>query len=144
MAESRQSKSRLCWTTCPLSQSQIEEQRLSAARAGAIVTLGRAKSWHSELDQGEIATKCSEFKDDHSPFEERDFNRRVREMRPVACILVEELNFHNYTMAYDSNNQKIKMPAHAVVNLIHLGVCISLLLTLIIQLYSMMKPLLKL
>ena len=36
----------------------------------------------------------------------------------MACKLVEELNLNNYTMAYDSNNQKIKPPSHDVVNLI--------------------------
>ena len=57
--------------------SQIDEQRQSTTRAGAIVTLGRAKAWQSELDPEEIATGCPEFKDDQSPFEEKDFNRRV-------------------------------------------------------------------
>ena len=54
----------------------------------------------------------------HSRFEEKDFNRCVRDMWLVACKLVEELNFNNYTAAYDSNNQKIKPPAHYIVNLI--------------------------
>lgn len=98
--------------------SQIDKQRLSAARAGAILALGRAKAWQSELDPEEIATGCPEFKDDQSPFEEKDFNRCVREMRHVACKLVVELNLNNYTAAYDSNNQKIKPLAHNVFSLI--------------------------
>jgi hypothetical protein len=98
--------------------SQIEEQRLSAARAGAIVALGRAKAWQSELDSEEIATGCPEFKDDQSAFEEKDFNQCVWEMQPVACKLIEELNLNKYTLAYDDNNQKIKPPAHDVVSLI--------------------------
>lgn len=51
--------------------------------AGAIVALGQAKVWQSELDPVEIATGCSEFKDDRSAFEEQDFKNCVREMRPV-------------------------------------------------------------
>nr|XP_040256928.1 uncharacterized protein LOC120974542 [Aegilops tauschii subsp. strangulata] len=62
--------------------AQIEELKLSAAYAGAIVALSRVKAWQSELDPEEMATGCPEFKDDGSIFEEEDFNRCVREMRP--------------------------------------------------------------
>ena len=62
------------------SPAQIQECRLSAARAGAIVALGRAKAWAIELDPEEIATRCPEFKDDRSAFEEQDFNKCVRVM----------------------------------------------------------------
>jgi hypothetical protein len=68
--------------------AQIEEVKLSAARVGAIVALSRAKAWQSELDPEEMATGCPEFKDDRSIFEEEDFNKCVREMRPLACKLV--------------------------------------------------------
>jgi hypothetical protein len=71
---------------------QIEEMKLSAARAGAIIALGRAKAWQSELDPEEIAIGCPKFKDGLSAFEEKDFNQCIREMRPVACKLIEELN----------------------------------------------------
>nr|XP_040249978.1 uncharacterized protein LOC120967799 [Aegilops tauschii subsp. strangulata] len=98
--------------------SQIEEIKISAARAEAIVALGRAQAWQSEHDPEDIATECPEFKDDQSTFEEKDFNPCVREMRPVACKLIEELNLNKYTPAYHNNNQKIKLPAHDVVNLI--------------------------
>ena len=91
--------------------AQIEEVKLSAARAEAIVALGRAKAWQSELDLKEIATECVEFKDDESIFEEKDFNKCVREMRPMACKLIEELNLNKYMPAYDDNNNKIKPPA---------------------------------
>ena len=39
-------------------------------------------------------------------------------MRPVACKLVEELNFYHYTMAYDENNNKVKPPSHVVKDLV--------------------------
>ena len=39
-------------------------------------------------------------------------------MRPVACKLIEELSLNKYMPAYDDNNQKIKPPAHDVVNII--------------------------
>ena len=79
-----------------MAPAQIEEVKLYIARAGAIVALGRAKAWQSELDPTEIATGCPEFKDDQS-IEEKDFNQCVREMHLVACKLVEELNLNNYT-----------------------------------------------
>ena len=87
--------------------SQIEEQRLSSAWAGALVALGHAKASASELDPEEIATGCPEFKDDKSSFEEKDFNHCVREMWPVACKMVEELELTNYMTAYDENNKNI-------------------------------------
>lgn len=98
--------------------AQVTEYKLSAARARAICALGRAKAWQSKLDPVEIATGCLEFKDDGSSFEEQDFNNCVREMRHVACKLIEDLNLDHYTPAYDEKNQKIKPPAHDVVNLI--------------------------
>jgi hypothetical protein len=59
---------------------QIKELKLSAALAGAVVALSRAKAWQSELDPEEMAAGCPEFNDDGSIFEEADFNRCVREM----------------------------------------------------------------
>jgi hypothetical protein len=91
---------------------------MSAARAGAIVALGRAKAWQAELDPEEIATGCPEYKDDGSSFEEQDFNKCDREMRPVACKLTEELNLKHYTPAYDDQNNKIKPPTHEVMILV--------------------------
>ena len=98
--------------------AQVEELKLSAAQSGAIVALGRAKAWQSELDPEEIAIGCPEFKDDQSTFEEKDFNQCVREMCPVACKIIEELNLNKYTPTYDDNNNKIKPLAQHVVNLI--------------------------
>jgi hypothetical protein len=101
-----------------IAPAQVTEYKLLAARAGAICALGRAKAWQSELDPVEIATGCPEFEDDGSTFEEQDFNNCVREMRPVACKLIEDLDLDHYTLAYDEKNQKIKPPVHDVLSLI--------------------------
>ena len=84
--------------------AQVMEYKLLAARDGAICALGLAKAWQSELDPVEIATGCPEFKDDGSAFEEQDFNNCVREMRPVACKLIEYMILNHHTPAYDENN----------------------------------------
>ena len=44
--------------------ARIEEIKRSAARAGAIMALSRAKAWQSELDPAELATGCPSFKED--------------------------------------------------------------------------------
>lgn len=98
--------------------AQVTEYRLSVAWAGAIVALGQAKAWQSELDPVEIATGCPKFMDDGSAFEEQDFNNCVREMRPVACKLIEDLNSNHYTPTYDENNNEIKPPTHDVIDLV--------------------------
>ena len=64
--------------------SQIEEIKLSAAHAGALNTLSRAKPWQSELDPTEMASRCPEFNDDGSLLTEEDFAKYAREMRPLA------------------------------------------------------------
>jgi hypothetical protein len=124
--------------------SQIEEQKLSAARAGAIIALGRAKAWQSELDPEEIATGCPEFKDDQSLFEEKDFNQCVREMRPVACKLIEELNLKNIRRLTMTTIRRLSRQLMMLSISLLLSVSISSPLTLIILLYSMMRPLSKL
>lgn len=96
---------------------QIEEMKLSAARSGAITALSRAKAWQSELDPNEMAGGCSELKDDGTIFEEADFARCMKEMRPLACQLAREVDLTKYQPAYDSNNARIKAPSHDVVDL---------------------------
>jgi hypothetical protein len=66
---------------------QIEELKLPGARIGAITAISRAKAWQSELDPTEMAGGCPKFNDDGSIFQEADFAKCVKEMRPLACQL---------------------------------------------------------
>ena len=65
-----------------------------------------------------MAIGCPEFKDDRAIFTEEDFNKCVREMRPIACKLIEDLNLNHYMLAYDENNNNIKASNHDVMDLI--------------------------
>ena len=74
---------------------RIEEIKRSSARAGAITALSRDKAWQAELDPAEMATGCPNFKEDGSPFEEEDFTKCVKEMRPLTSKLAEETDLSN-------------------------------------------------
>ena len=43
---------------------KLEEMKRSAARAGAIIALTRAKAWQAELDPAEMATGCPSLKEE--------------------------------------------------------------------------------
>ena len=78
---------------------QVEELKLSAARSGAITALSRAKAYQSELDPTEMLVVRPEYNDDGSIFNEADFARCVKEMRPLVCQLAQELDLMKYQPA---------------------------------------------
>ena len=61
---------------------RINELRRSAARAGAINALSRAKAWLPELDPEDIAIGYRSMKEDGMPFEDTHFLACVKEIRP--------------------------------------------------------------
>ena len=75
---------------------QVEELKKSAARAGAITALTRAKAWEADLDPEDLAIGCPSVKEDGSPFSTDDFAAIAREMRPLASKLAEETNLSHY------------------------------------------------
>lgn len=97
---------------------RFEELKRSAARAGAITALSRAKAWQAELDPEELATGCPSLKEDGSPFSAEDFTKIVREMRPLASKLALETDLSKYHPVYDAKNAKVKAPVHEAVDLI--------------------------
>ena len=97
---------------------RTEEIKRSAARAGAITALSRAKAWRAELDSEEMATGCPSYKEDESPFDASDFTKCVKEMRPLATKLVEEIDLSKYQAAYTKENKKVKASAYEIVDLI--------------------------
>ena len=98
--------------------ARIEENKRSAARAGAITALSRAKAWQSELDPAELATGCPSLKEDGSPFDKKDFAACVKAVRPLASLLVEETDLSKYQAACTSENQKMLTSAYKVADLI--------------------------
>ena len=69
---------------------RIEELKRSAARAGAITALSRAKAWQADLDPEDLANGCPSVKQDGSPFSAIDFAEIVRGMHPLASKLAED------------------------------------------------------
>lgn len=96
---------------------KIEQMKLSAARSGTITALSRAKAWQAELDPAEMATGCPGLKEDGSTFDQADFAKCVKEMRPLACKLAEESDLSKYQLAYNMENTRIRAPTHDVVDL---------------------------
>ena len=85
--------------------ARIEELKKSAARTGAINALIRAKAWVSDFDPIEAAQGYPSLKEDGSEFGEADMRAINREVRPLACQLVEEVDLSHYQAQYDSQNK---------------------------------------
>ena len=94
----------------------IEELKKSAARAGALTALTRAKAWISDLDQEDIGYLGQ--KEDGSEFDNDDLRAITREMRPLASKLAEDTDLAFYQTIYDANNKRVNAPTYDVQNLI--------------------------
>ena len=95
----------------------INELRWSAARAGAINALSRAKAWLPELDPADIAIGYPSLKEDGSSFEDAYFLACVKEIRPVATLIASEVDLTKYQAGYDEENRRIPMPQYDVASL---------------------------
>ena len=98
--------------------ARFEELKKSAARAGDLTALTRAKAWISDLDPADLANGCPSIKEDGSDFNTDDLTAIMKEMRPVASKLAEEIDLSYYQSVYDANNKRIKAPTYDVPNLI--------------------------
>ena len=72
-----------------MTPAQLEELERSAARAGALAALTRAKACISDLDPEDIGNDYPSQKEDGSAFDNDDLRRLTREMRPLASKLAE-------------------------------------------------------
>ena len=86
---------------------RINELRRTAARAGAVNALSRAKAWLPELDPTNIATGYPSLKEDGTPFEEADFLACVKEVRPVATLIAAEVDYTKYQAGYDEHERNV-------------------------------------
>ena len=96
---------------------RFSEMKRSSARAGAVIALSRAKAWLLELDPADISTGYPSLKEDGTPFEKKDFAACVKEIRPLASLIANEMDLSRYQPAYDMENQKMPTLAYKVMDL---------------------------
>ena len=75
---------------------RFNEMKRSSARAGVVTALSRAKAWLAELDPDDIATGYPSLKEDGTPFEKKDFAACVKEIRPLASLIANEIDLSRY------------------------------------------------
>ena len=97
---------------------RFNELRRSASRAGAVNTLSQAKAWLLELEPADNATGYPSPKEDGSPFEDPNFLACVKEIRPVATLIANEVDLTKYQAGYDEENRRIPTPQYNVISLI--------------------------
>ena len=64
--------------------ARVEELKRSAARAGALTTLTRAKAWVPDLDPANVIKGYPSLKEDGSEFCTDDLRAINREVRPLV------------------------------------------------------------
>ncbi|KAM3385803.1 hypothetical protein ACQJBY_009493 [Aegilops geniculata] len=98
--------------------ARVEELKRSAARAGALTALTRAKAWVPGLDPEDVSKGYPSLKEDGSEFGNDDLRAINREVRPLACQLAEEADLSHYQASYDVHNKRVAAPTPEVQNLI--------------------------
>ena len=98
--------------------AQIEEVKRSAARAGALLALTRAKAWIADLDPVDIAKGFPSEQENGVVFDNDALKRVTREMRPLASQLAEEANLTVHRSFYDADNKRVEAVIPEVQNLI--------------------------
>ena len=88
---------------------QIEELKRSAARAGALLALTRAKAWIADLDPADISKGFPGAQENGEEFDNDALKRITREMHPLASQLAEEANLtvHHRSMMQTTNGLKL-------------------------------------
>ncbi|KAE8790949.1 hypothetical protein D1007_34763 [Hordeum vulgare] len=89
---------------------RVSETRKSATRGGANLALARAKAYLRELDLAALKDGFPEYKLDGSKFSREDFARVMKETRPLATLLAEQVDTSQYYATYTSDNKRVPMP----------------------------------
>ena len=97
---------------------RLEEVKKSAARAGSLVALTRAKAWVPDFDPEEALNGYPSTKEDGSAFTGKDLHALTKEMRPLASKLAAESDLSRYHPGYDLQNERVDRPVYDTVNLI--------------------------
>ena len=90
----------------------------SAARAGALLALTRAKAWIADLDPVDIAKGFPGEQENGAEFDNEALKVLTKEMHPLASQLAEEANLTVHRSFYVANNQRIDTAVKEVQNLI--------------------------
>ena len=101
-----------------MTPAQIEKLKRSAARAGALLALTRAKAWIADLDPVDIAKGFPSAQENGEEFDNDTLKRITREMRPLASQLVEEANLTVHRSFYDADNKRVEAAIPEVQSLI--------------------------
>ena len=87
--------------------AQLEEVKRSAARAGALLALTRAKAWIADLDLVDLAKGFPSTQENRVDFDDATLKRVTREMRPLTSQLAEDANLTVHRSYYDANNKRV-------------------------------------
>lgn len=98
--------------------ARFEELKRSAARAGALTALTRAKAWVPDLDPVDVGKGYPSLRENGSDFDNDDLRAITREMHPLACQLAAETNLSHYHAIYDVNNKRVAASTPDAQNLI--------------------------
>ena len=90
----------------------------SAARAGALLALTRAKAWIADLDPVDISKGFPDEQENGSAFDNEALKALTKEMRPLSSQLAEEANLTVHRSFYDEKNQRIDTAVKEAQNLI--------------------------
>ena len=101
-----------------MTPAQIEEVKRSAARAGALSALTRAKASIADLDPKDIGNGYPSQKEDVSEFDNDALRALTKEMRPLASKLAEETDLSFHLSIYDADNKRIDASVYEAQNLI--------------------------
>ena len=101
-----------------MTPAQLEEMKRSAARAGALCALTRAKAWIGDLDSEDIGNGYPSQKEDGSEFDNDALRALTKEMRPLASKLAEETDLSFHRSIYDTDNKRINASVYEAQNLI--------------------------
>ena len=104
--------------------ARFEELKRSAARAGALTALTRAKAWVSDLDPVDVGKGYPSLREDGSDFDNDDLRALTREMHPLASKLAEETDLSHYQSIYDADNKRVNPPTYDTPTLIPQSVSI--------------------
>ena len=84
--------------------ARIDETKRSSSRVGAVTALSQAKAWVPELDPADVATGYPCLKEDGAPFDQKEFAACVKEIRPMATQIANDLDLSKYHPAYNKEN----------------------------------------
>ena len=105
-------------TKLSMTPAQMEEVKWSAARAGALTALTRAKAWIVDLDPADIAKGYPGQEEDGSDFDNEPLKSLTKEMGPLASQLAEEVDLSVYRSSYDADNKRVDAAVKEAHNLI--------------------------